>query len=222
MLRISLELTKKFSEENLGNFWKQNSDPLKIFQIVDQFQRISQEFPRNQSQEFVLAKFPRNFSKQVTKTGELREIPHFFTWVWAKKSSNEQRFVHLNYFFACVNYFFAHLNFCFAHLHYFLLIWTFHCSTFKLSFWSFELFFCSFELFLVELSLIQWSQNKFFHTVVPKKSFDVFPKKNLIIHKKSVDTVVPKKNLPQNKSFDTVVPQKIFKTVVPPAKLLIK
>jgi len=55
----------------------QNSDPLKIFQIGDQFRRISQEFLMNQSLELVLEKFPRISSKQDTKTGELEEIPHF-------------------------------------------------------------------------------------------------------------------------------------------------
>ena len=55
----------------------QNTDPLKISQIGDQFWKISQKFPRNQSQTLVLEKFLVNSSKQVTKTGELGEIPHF-------------------------------------------------------------------------------------------------------------------------------------------------
>ena len=55
----------------------QNSDPLNIFQIGDQFRRISQEFLMNQSLELVLEKFPGISSKQDTKTVELEEIPHF-------------------------------------------------------------------------------------------------------------------------------------------------
>ena len=34
-----------------------------------------QEFPRNQSLELLLEKFPGISSKQVTKTGEIGEIP---------------------------------------------------------------------------------------------------------------------------------------------------
>ena len=42
-----------------------------LWRIGDQFRRISQEFPGNQSQKPVIEKFPGNSSKQVTKTGEL-------------------------------------------------------------------------------------------------------------------------------------------------------
>ena len=69
VLRNSQEFPEKFSEKF--------SYPLKISKNGDQFQRISQEFLRDQSQELVLKKFIGNSSKQVTKTGELGEIPHF-------------------------------------------------------------------------------------------------------------------------------------------------
>ena len=159
MLRISLELTKKYSEENLGNFWKLNSDPLKIFQIVDQFQRISQEFPRNQSQEFVLAKFPRNFSKQVTKTGELKRNSSLFylgmsqkKFKWAKICSFELFFCLCELFFCSFELlfcsfalFFAHLNFSLLNIRIiFLIIWT---------------------IFLLIWTIFGWT---IFDTVVPK------------------------------------------------------
>jgi len=44
------------------------SDPQKIYQIGDQFWRISEEF---------LVKFPGNSPKLVTKAGDFQEIPHF-------------------------------------------------------------------------------------------------------------------------------------------------
>jgi len=42
-----------------------------FWRIWDQFRRISQDFPRNQSQKLVLEKFLGNSSKKVTKTGDL-------------------------------------------------------------------------------------------------------------------------------------------------------
>ena len=84
VLRISQEFPEKYSWvgkipgfSGISRTKPQNSDPRKISLIGDQFQRISWEFLWNQSQELVLEKTFGNSSKQVPKTGELGENPHF-------------------------------------------------------------------------------------------------------------------------------------------------
>ena len=57
--KILRNFLAKIRGKNLRIFFEtnsQNADPLKISQIGDQFRKISQKFPRNQSQTLVLEK----------------------------------------------------------------------------------------------------------------------------------------------------------------------